>query len=160
VFEGILPEEHNENLLTLLFHLGHWHGLAKLRLHTETTLAIMDEVTIALGKSLRDFEKKTCSAYDTRELRRKAGARQKRHAKASSRGSGTLLVPLNATSVAETSDAANRTPKTLNLNTYKNHSLGDYTETIRRYGTTDSYSTEIVCYIFMPDERTLTNRRF
>lgn len=34
--------------------------------------------------------------------------------------------------------------KTMNLNTYKVHALGDYVETIRQYGTTDSYSTEPV----------------
>ena len=34
--------------------------------------------------------------------------------------------------------------KAFNLNTYKFHALGDYTATIRRYGTTDSYSTELV----------------
>lgn len=32
----------------------------------------------------------------------------------------------------------------MNLNTYKVHSLGDYVEAIRRYGTTDSFSTEMV----------------
>jgi hypothetical protein len=36
-------------------------------------------------------------------------------------------------------------PKTLNLNTYKIHALGDYVSTIREFGTTDSYSTETVC---------------
>jgi hypothetical protein len=35
-------------------------------------------------------------------------------------------------------------PKSFNLNTYKVHALGDYAATIRRYGTTDSYSTEPV----------------
>jgi hypothetical protein len=40
---------------------------------------------------------------------------------------------------------ATRQLKTFNLNTYKFHALGDYTATIRRYGTTDSYSTEAVC---------------
>lgn len=34
--------------------------------------------------------------------------------------------------------------KTLNLNTYKDHSLGDYVESIRQNGTIDSYSTELV----------------
>ncbi len=34
--------------------------------------------------------------------------------------------------------------KAFNLNTYKNHSLGDYLETIKRFGTVDSYSTESV----------------
>jgi hypothetical protein len=37
-----------------------------------------------------------------------------------------------------------RRPKTFNLNTYKFHSVGDYVSTIRKYGTTDSYTTEIV----------------
>ena len=36
------------------------------------------------------------------------------------------------------------TPKKLNINTYKVHSLGDYASTIRQFGTTDSYSTVIV----------------
>jgi hypothetical protein len=33
----------------------------------------------------------------------------------------------------------------LNLFTYKLHALGDYVRTIRAFGTTDSYSTQIVC---------------
>ena len=36
------------------------------------------------------------------------------------------------------------TSKKFNLNTYKAHLLGDYASTIRRLGTTDSYSTVIV----------------
>ena len=36
------------------------------------------------------------------------------------------------------------TPKKLNINTYKVHSLGDYASTIRQFGTTDLYSTVIV----------------
>ena len=31
-----------------------------------------------------------------------------------------------------------------NMNTYKAHSFPDYVRTIRRFGTTDSYSTELV----------------
>jgi hypothetical protein len=34
--------------------------------------------------------------------------------------------------------------KKLNLSTYKFHALGDYANAIRQYGTTDSYSTQIV----------------
>lgn len=227
----------------------------------------MDEVTIALGQSLRDFQEKTCSAYDTKELLREAGARRKRQAKAAAPQSSetvqeTNLVPeqppntdtsnpvmgaeqnlqdINAVpeeplnpnptmgsppkppatkkrkratkksvpeqppnastsnpsmraeqnplqeanlvlgelpnastsnltvlgmeqnfdglpkppatkkrkratkaSVVKDSDKIMRLKKSLNLNTYKNHSLGDYTEAIRRYGTVDSYSTESV----------------
>jgi hypothetical protein len=36
--------------------------------------------------------------------------------------------------------------KIFTLNTYKYHACGDYPNTIRCYGTTDSYSTEIVSY--------------
>ena len=39
---------------------------------------------------------------------------------------------------------ATRRTKTFNLATYKYHSLGDYVEHIKQYGTTDSYSTERV----------------
>lgn len=43
------------------------------------------------------------------------------------------------------SDPVTRRAKAFNLDTYKYHSLGDYLEHIRHYGTTDSYSTEPVC---------------
>jgi hypothetical protein len=36
--------------------------------------------------------------------------------------------------------------KMFTLNTYKYHACGDYPNTIRRYGTADSYSTEIVSH--------------
>lgn len=45
-----------------------------------------------------------------------------------------------------TNKRSTRRRKILNINTYKYHSLGDYAATIRRIGTTDSYSTESVSY--------------
>lgn len=36
-------------------------------------------------------------------------------------------------------------PKAFNLLTYKLHALGDYVGSIRLFGTTDSYTTQIVC---------------
>lgn len=39
-----------------------------------------------------------------------------------------------------------RRSKSLNINTYKFHSYGDYAKTIRIYGTMDSYSTESVSF--------------
>ncbi|KAG6838659.1 hypothetical protein C0991_009889 [Blastosporella zonata] len=41
-FEGLLPEPHNKILLDLYFELATWHGLAKLKMHTETTLEDLD----------------------------------------------------------------------------------------------------------------------
>jgi hypothetical protein len=78
VFDGLLPEPHNTRILRLLFNLAHWHGLAKLRLHTHTSLDILSRVTTSLGKSFRDFQEKTCSMFQTRELEREKGARQRR----------------------------------------------------------------------------------
>jgi hypothetical protein len=40
--------------------------------------------------------------------------------------------------------------KEFNLNTYKYHALGDVANTIREYGTTESYSTEPVSLIPLP----------
>lgn len=78
VFEGLLPEPHNSRLLDLLFVVAEWHGLAKLRIHTDRTLEILDQFTTLLGQSLRDFLSKTCSTFDTKELPREANARERR----------------------------------------------------------------------------------
>lgn len=60
---------------------AHWHALAKLRLHTDLTLGILDQYTTLLGKFLRDFHSKTSSAFDTKELPREADARERRKTK-------------------------------------------------------------------------------
>jgi hypothetical protein len=36
-------------------------------------------------------------------------------------------------------------PKAFNMQTYKLHALGDYVSSIKMFGTTDSYTTQIVC---------------
>jgi hypothetical protein len=120
--------------MRLLFVCAHWHGLVKLRMHTDITLDIADEATTTLGASFRDFQAKVCSAYITRELRREEGARKRRQSKSNTKP--------QANSKSGGNDG--RMKKTFNLQTYKLHALGDYVETIRRYGTTDSYSTEQV----------------
>ena len=127
VFEGLLPEPHNHRVLQLLFTFTHWHGLAKLRLHTDITLPILDDETTVLGKQLRGFESSTCSTYPTRELKREMRARERRQGK---KPGGSMK--------------QDRKLKTFNLQTYKTHSLGDYVSTIQRLGTTDSYTSAIV----------------
>ncbi|KAH7917303.1 hypothetical protein BV22DRAFT_1135525 [Leucogyrophana mollusca] len=92
VFDALLPEPHNRHVSKLLFLCAYWHALAKLRLHTDETLDLLDAITTSLGKN-RSVDSAAC-----REL-------------------------LEAT--------------------YKLHALGDYATTIRRFGTTDSYSTEL-----------------
>ncbi|KAG9100818.1 hypothetical protein FRC06_003664 [Ceratobasidium sp. 370] len=59
VFKGLLPEECDEPVQTLLFLFAEWHGLAKLRLHTTATLKIFKSITSRLGTALRNFAKLT-----------------------------------------------------------------------------------------------------
>ncbi|KAF7967740.1 hypothetical protein HWV62_33264 [Athelia sp. TMB] len=130
VLDGLLPEPYNTEILTLLFVCSHWHALAKLRMHTDCTLDMLDEETTNLGTCLRSFAANTCEAYITHELPRETAARNRRKAK---NGAKTA-----APSIANPSSKL----KTYNLRTIKHHFLGDYARTIRMFGTTDSYTTE------------------
>jgi hypothetical protein len=228
VFDGLLPEPYNQQILQLLFILAHWHGLAKLRLHTDETLEVLDQTTIQLGAEFRKFRDVTCAKFKTKELKREADARNRCAASSSAkteRQNQTSTLTCSATTTSCLSSAAlstatlstatlstatttepqttsfstggetqsqasnhahmdppwpcvqsspivtppnhnqpgllstsnpvqtcsspvkpatGRWSKKFNLNTYKHHALGDYVETIRRFGTTDSYSTEPV----------------
>ncbi|KAG2737753.1 hypothetical protein P692DRAFT_20883262 [Suillus brevipes Sb2] len=83
VFDSLLPEPHNGIVMQSLFTMAHWHGLAKLRMHSDLTLDIMDEVTSALGQQLRGFKATVCAAYQTRELRQEVEARARHNLKKS-----------------------------------------------------------------------------
>ncbi|KAF7291204.1 GLOBIN domain-containing protein [Mycena indigotica] len=76
VIEGLIPE-HNELLQDIWFDLMLYHGLAKLRLHNDSTLAELDRVYKALGANLRRFERETSGA-DTRELAKEFRGRIRR----------------------------------------------------------------------------------
>jgi hypothetical protein len=170
VFDGLLPEPHNTCVLQVLFDLAHWHGLAKLRMHTDSTLKVLLQVTTALGDRLRTFQEQTCSAFPTRELQREQTARLRRQVKKTvtaesgpSKSNTNEPGPSNSntnepgpsnsnTNKPEPSNSKPRNngarrPKKLNLRTYKFHSLGDYHYTIRRFGTIDSYSTQSVSFL-------------
>lgn len=117
VFDGLLPEPFNGMLLRLLYRTAEWHALAKLRMHTDSTLQLLEAVTREFGYLMRQFRDKTSDEFDTIELPRETNARK---------------------------EGARSSKKKLNLNTYKFHALGDYVATIRLFGTTDSYSTQVV----------------
>ncbi|KAJ3531696.1 hypothetical protein NMY22_g8044 [Coprinellus aureogranulatus] len=222
VFEGLFPGEHGAIIHDLLFTLGHWHGLAKLRMHTDLSLEVLDQWTTMLGEDARTFTEKTCSAFRTVELKREYEARKRSEARRSknaataqrssaqsaagvpseiaessttddndtpapgglkskrTRKSGKATVssssvptPSSHQHVAASelfgseavqmdhtqNDAAlragasdrptgsegsgERKARTWNLNTPKFHALGDVVAYIRRFGTTDSYSTQL-----------------
>lgn len=155
--------------MELLFLLAYWQGLAKLRLHTEKTLDVLDSVTRTLGMALRAFKKETCTKFDTKELPKEAAARQRREAKLTAKQSSSEKAvkgkqkddestakkktgkgkEKEVEPTTKSNSKCSRQPKAFNLNTYKFHSLGDYANTIRQYGTTDSYSTQLVRGIFL-----------
>jgi len=59
-FRRTFPEPQNEAILKLLFICAHWHALAKLRMHTDSTLKIFDEITADIGAEFRTFEREMC----------------------------------------------------------------------------------------------------
>ena len=124
-------------MIKLLFICAQWHGLAKLRLHSDVTLDIMDDVTAELGTQFCVFSDKICPQFQTQELPHESAAHQRHQAKANHQSRVNTGINSN-----------NPRQKNFNLNTYKYHSLGDYIATIRRLGTTDSYNTTTVYVLY------------
>ncbi|KAH9476132.1 hypothetical protein JR316_0011703 [Psilocybe cubensis] len=144
VFEGLLPEADDYRLRKLLYRTAEWHGLAKMRIHTEGTLTELEKVTTELGKLMRGFRDLTCSHYDTHELPREIEARTRREGRKSAHASTAAVLPSSSeVSIPTIVPKPTRKPIKLNLFTIKWHFLGDYVEYIRRFGTTDSYSTQL-----------------
>ena len=129
VFDRLLPEPFNGIVLTLLYQTAKWHALAKLKVHSESTLDHLESQTKVLGQQMRAFRDATKGEFNTVELPGETAARRRR-------------------SLAVGSDTATKQQgprkKTLNLQTYKFHALGDYVRSIRLFGTVDSYSTQLV----------------
>jgi hypothetical protein len=119
-------------VLTLLFQTAKWHALAKLRVHSESTLNHLESQTKVFGHRMRAFRDATKSEFNTVELPGESAARRRR----------SLMA--GGDSVAKQRGSSK---KTLNLQTYKFHALGDYVQSIRLFGTVDSYSTQLVCVI-------------
>lgn len=113
--------------MPLLYICAQWHALAKLRLHNDFTLALLEYTTAQLGAKMRVFDKYTCRKTPTKELKGEADVRARREVQ-TGKGQGSS------------------TPrsKQFSIYTIKFHFLGDYPDIIRRFGTTDSYSTQIV----------------
>lgn len=140
---------------------------------------MLNSLTTELRDTLREFVIKTCSKFNTKELSREYQSQMWREAKrkgkkgagkAAAKGNGAaneVQLPVDGEGVTEgrledddpptqpqktlgKGSSAARKHKTLNLNTYKFHSLGDVVSTIHIFGTTDSYSTQIVSRRYFP----------
>ncbi|KAH7917018.1 hypothetical protein BV22DRAFT_1027095 [Leucogyrophana mollusca] len=127
-FEGLLPRPHNKRVMTLLYRFAEWHALAKLRMHTDPTLAQLQGTTTKFCTELRRFRDETCCAFKTVELPKERRTRQRRQ-----KGTET-------TAPTEPSSKI----RGFNMNTYKFHAIADYARTIIEFGSTDSYTTQIV----------------
>jgi hypothetical protein len=119
--------------MKLLYRTAEWHAFAKMRLHTETTLKHLEDLTTELGKLMRDFEHSTCSKFQTFELPREVEA-WKRREDAQRLGSDSVSA----------SNTGGIRKKTLNLFTYKWHALADYVPSIRLFGGVDGFSSQLV----------------
>ena len=147
VLEGLFPNpDHDKHIQDLLFVMAEWHACAKLRLHTDSTIDVLRELTRTFGFKIRHFAKKISILYDTRELPREEAARVRRRAKKTSQTARNANTGLSANGPLR---------KMFNLLTYKLHALGDYVNQIIRFGTTDSYSTQTV-NIFITSIRLVT----
>ena len=77
VFDRLLPEPFNSIILTLLYQTVKWHALAKLRIHSESTLCHLESQTKVLGQQMRAFRDVTKDKLNTVELPGEAAARRR-----------------------------------------------------------------------------------
>ena len=179
VFDGLFKPHNNAIVMDLLFELTTLHALAKLRLHTESTICALETSTTRLGIALRKFQSTICAEFETRDLPSEEAARGRRKAAkakakpvslkgkgketeakvkpASSKGKGKEMEakakPASSKGKGKETEAPmgkrkkKSTLRFFSLSCYKPHSLGDYAKTIRLFGTSDGYSTQIVCIL-------------
>lgn len=137
-FDGLLDIKNNEVILDLLFELATWHALAKLRLHTESTVSELECSTTRLGHVLRKFTKTTCKEFVTVDLPSEEAARGRQKAARAAR------IPSGSSWKGKAKTGGSKIRK-FNMQTYKMHALGDYVRCIRLFGASDGYSTQTVC---------------
>jgi len=109
VFEGLFPPPYDKSVADLLFVFTYWHGVCKLRMHTDSTIELLEDLTRQFGSLIQRFAADT-SEIPTVELPKEADARRRRKA------AGT----------ASENQPTSSKPKKLNLSTYKFHAMGDY----------------------------------
>ena len=86
--------------------------------------------------------KETEQEYVTKDLPSEEAARGRRKANKAAKGIGSTTNKGQQESGQKTSGPKVRH---FNFQTYKLHALGDYVQTIQQFGTTDSYTSHLVC---------------
>ena len=111
-------------------------------MHSTSTLTVFDGVTKNLGQLLRRFNDHVCPKYNTHETPSELKKRASRNA--SEAAKKVSQRPANLT--RKDTEKVAPTKRNFNLAAYKPHALGHYSSWIRRFGTTDSYSTQTVLF--------------
>lgn len=144
VCEGLfLPVDLDSFIQDLLYMLATWHAYAKCRMHTQTSLDMLEATTQTLGHLIRVFKRKTAE-MDTREIPKETEARKRRQAKKSGSKAKTSPLGTRVNRGGLVSEDVQAQPKVFNLETYKLHALGAYVRAILTFGTVDNYSTQVV----------------
>jgi hypothetical protein len=145
-FDGLFEkQEYNDMVLDLLYVMAYFHGLEKMRLHTQTTLQAVKLATPALGDELRRFKSDMADKIETKETPREKQARARRAARLASK-----------TGRAAPAGSSEARPKKLNLNTLKVHRLGHVAANIEEHGSLDSVDCRIVSVVPCPRRGLLT----
>ncbi|KAJ7194952.1 hypothetical protein GGX14DRAFT_377473 [Mycena pura] len=148
--EGLYPRL-DKLLLDTSFDLVTFHGMAKLRLHTNKTVADFHVVTTDMCASIRKFARDTrkIKTFETprerdRRCKRAQAANQKMHATNATSDSTAAESPLAAQPATGSSSA--RREKVFNVETPKFHSLGYYPDSVKKDGSLDSHTTQNVSF--------------
>jgi hypothetical protein len=140
----LLPKKEDRIIHKLLFELGTWHALAKLRLHTETTVTDLENSATRLGNFLQKFKTDVCSIYATKELPAEDAFHGRRKAAKVLKAGGDV----EKMAVAVDSSGKKKTKfREFMMETYKLHGLPDYPAAIRAFGVTENTSTKNVRHL-------------
>ena len=142
-----MPKQHDRIVQKLLFELATWHGLAKLRIHTDSTLFDLENSATRLGNLLRKFKQEVCNKYATRDLPSEEAARGRRRAAKALKAAGVQKAEgPQAPPTLPTPSSKKSKIRQFNMETYKLHALPDVPATIRAFGVTENTSTMTVRY--------------
>jgi hypothetical protein len=108
-----------------------------MRMHTESSVKLLDDAHTAMGTHLRHFERVVCAKYATQETEKEYAKRVR------------AQVPDGKNSTALTlRSTGGRRPEVFKLSTIKAHLLGYHPRYIRLYGTIEMLSTMTVCFVY------------
>ena len=68
MFKDLLDDPHNKQVMKLLYQTAKWHALAKLRMHTDSTLEHLHCITKEFSSLMRQFRDHICPQFNTVKL--------------------------------------------------------------------------------------------